>query len=154
MLLSLNNLGYWDQFDGGIKFSAYITNAKVQTGPLDLVFDNVVINNGNGYDSKSGLFRAPSNGIYSFQFSGQQYETTNRSFFTMNIKKNGGFVFNIEDTPSNSDHYGNRNNVNYHWEFELKDGDTINLELYEGSTLYTHNTNFRMYFSGQLISHT
>ena len=151
----MNNLGYWDQFDGGIKFSAYITDAGVQTGPLDLVFDNVVINNGNGYDSKNGLFRAPSNGIYSFQFSGQQHQTTlDTVAFQLMIKKNGGTVFHIEDTPSNSDHYGNRNNVNYHWEFELKDGDNINLELHEGSTLYTHSSLYRMYFSGQLISRT
>ena len=150
----MNNLGYWDQFDGGIKFSAYIAGAGVQTGPLDLVFDNVVINNGNGYDSKSGLFRAPSDGIYSFQYSGQQHETTDSYYFEIIIKKNGGIVFYIEDTPSNSEHYGTRNNVNYHWEFELKDGDTINLELYEGSTLYTPSSSYRMYFSGQLISHT
>ena len=70
------------------------------------------------------------------------------------IKKNGGIVIYIEDTPSNSEHYDTRNNVNYHWEFELKDGDTINLELDEDSTLYTYSSAYRMYFSGQLISHT
>ena len=26
------NLGYWDQFDGGVKFSAYIYNVGVLTG--------------------------------------------------------------------------------------------------------------------------
>ena len=144
------NLGYWDQFDGGVKFSAYIYYVGTLTGPLDLVFDNVVINNGNGYDSKNGVFRAPSNGIYSFQFSGQQSTTTDGNYFGIEIMKNGARLFYILDTASNSDHYGVYNNVNYQWELELKEGDEINLKLDSGDTLFTDSLR-RLYFSGQLI---
>ena len=147
------NLGYWDQFDGGVKFSAYIYNVGVLTGNLDLVFDNVVINNGNGYDSTSGVFRAPSDAIYSFQFSGQQSSTTDGSAIDILIMKNGATLFYIGDTSSNSDHYGYRNNVNYDWELELKEGDEINLRLDIADTLYT-SSKYRLYFSGQLISLT
>ena len=149
------NVGYWDQFDGGVKFSAYIDKADgyTLTGPLDLVFDNVVINNGNGYDSKNGVLRAASNGIYSFQFSGQQSSTTYGTVFDIIIRKNGYNIIDIYDTASNSDHYGVRNNVNYQWELELKEGDEINLRLDTDDTLYTDFDN-RLYFSGQLISLT
>ena len=147
------NLGYWDQFDGGVKFSAYKDYGDTLTGPLSLVFDNVVINNGNGYDSKNGVFRAPSNGIYSFQFSGQQHSTTSGSYFAIGIRKNGVNLFYFLDTASNSDHYGAYNNVNFQWELELKEGDEINLRLYNGKSLFTDSYR-RLYFSGQLISLT
>ena len=147
------NLGYWDQFDGGVKFSAYKDYGDTLTGPLDLVFDNVVINNGNGYDSKNGVFRAPSNGIYSFQFSGQQSTTTGGNEFGIDIMNNGARLFGILDTASNSGHYNYRNNVNYQWELELKEGDEINLQLSSGDTLLTDSYR-RLYFSGQLISLT
>ena len=123
------NLGYCDQFDGGVKFSAYIYNVGVLTGNLDLVFDNVVINNGNGYDSTSGVFRAPSDAIYSFQFSGQQSSTTDGSAIDILIMKNGATLFYIGDTSSNSDHYGYRNNLN--WKKVMKSiCDWISLTLY------------------------
>ena len=153
--LSFYILGYWDLTPqaGGVKFSAYITDVGTLTGPLDLVFDNVVINNGNGYDSKNGVFRAPSNGIYSFQFSGQQHSTTAGSTFYIRIEKNGAILFDIRDAASNSENYDVYNNVNYQWELELKEGDEINLKLDDVSTLYTYRY-ARLYFSGQLISLT
>ena len=62
--------------------------------------------------STSGVFRAPSDAIYSFQFSGQQSSTTDGSAIDILIMKNGATLFYIGDTSSNSDHYGYRNNLN------------------------------------------
>ena len=115
------------------------------------MFDNVVINNGNGYDSSSGVFRAPSNGIYSFQFSGQQSDSTGGVEFALHVQKNGAGLFYIEGTASNSAHYGYHNNVNYQWEVDMQEGDEINLRLVGDDTLYA-TSGYRLYFSGQLIS--
>ena len=115
------------------------------------MFDNVVINNGNGYDSSSGVFRAPSNGIYTFQFSGQQSDSTGGGQFALLVKKNGAGLFYIEGTASNSAHYGYHNNVSYQWELDLQEGDEINLRLNGGDTIYASSSR-RLYFSGQLIS--
>ena len=115
------------------------------------MFDNVVINNGNGYDSSSGVFRAPSNGIYTFQFSGQQGTSTEGNLLVITVQKNGASLFYIDDTASNLGLYGNRNNVSYRWELDLQEGDEINLQLGDSDTLYA-SSDRRLYFSGQLIS--
>ena len=146
------NLGYWDQFDGGVKFSAYKDEGDTLTGTLYLVFDNVVINNGNGYDSENGVFRAPSNGIYSFQFSGQQSSTTAGFVSTIYIMENRARIIYISDTALNYE-LGGYQNINYLWELELKEGDEINLILSGGDNLYADSVH-RLYFSGQLISLT
>ncbi|CAC5382959.1 unnamed protein product [Mytilus coruscus] len=55
-----------------IAFSAYLTH--LDTGPgigklREIVFDKIETNLGNGYDTYSGTFRAPRDGVYAFTWT-------------------------------------------------------------------------------------
>ncbi|KAH3894278.1 hypothetical protein DPMN_018435 [Dreissena polymorpha] len=52
--------------DGGVAFSASLSsNTHFRSGET-LIFENVLLNTGSGFDSRSGEFKAPSSGIYLF----------------------------------------------------------------------------------------
>ncbi|CAC5396489.1 unnamed protein product [Mytilus coruscus] len=50
-------------------FSASMTNAKVLGATEILKFDKVWTNNGDDYDPKTGIFKAPFKGVYQFSFT-------------------------------------------------------------------------------------
>ncbi|XP_062581757.1 uncharacterized protein LOC134243507 [Saccostrea cucullata] len=54
-----------------IAFNAYVTKTlhlKKDT-PVNVVYDGVYINHGNGYNKHTGVFKAPSDGLYLFSWS-------------------------------------------------------------------------------------
>ena len=56
-----------------INFSAFFAALANNTGPFlqdkDLIFTNVITNHGNHYDSTTGIYTAPFNGIYQFMIT-------------------------------------------------------------------------------------
>ncbi|XP_056001748.1 complement C1q-like protein 2 [Ostrea edulis] len=58
------------QNDGLIAFHA-VLKSHLQNVPVNttLKFEDVLLNKGNGYDPKTGVFTAPQNGVYSFDWT-------------------------------------------------------------------------------------
>lgn len=52
--------------DTGVSFSAKLSKHKVFQVDKPIIFDQVITNNGNGYDSETGEFTAPLTGRYMF----------------------------------------------------------------------------------------
>ncbi|KAH3693670.1 cerebellin-3-like [Dreissena polymorpha] len=75
--------------DGGVAFSASLSsNTHFRSGET-LIFENVLLNTGSGFDSRSGEFKAPSAGIYLFSVTVRaQFHRTVSAV----VEKNGGML--------------------------------------------------------------
>lgn len=51
-----------------IAFSAYLSADRTLGRNQHVKFDRVLLNDGNGYEASTGVFRAPVSGVYSFTF--------------------------------------------------------------------------------------
>ncbi|XP_056014450.1 heavy metal-binding protein HIP-like [Ostrea edulis] len=88
-----NGLGYKEKScanNGVVAFQALLQNDISDLGTYQTVkFDTVKLNEGSGYDVKTGKFTAPEDGVYSFSwnvlvYSGKEFHTE--------IVKNGNVV--------------------------------------------------------------
>lgn len=109
-----------------------------------LKFEEVLLNKGSGYDSNTGIFTAPANGVYSF----------NWSF----ISKHGGTVYIsaiVNDvgrvhTCINAQK-SNHINTSGHLLYQLKKRDRVWLRTWYVRATYIHGDRFS-YFSGNRIA--
>ena len=111
-------------------------------GVLD-AFDYVDINEGNGFNGATGIFRAPVAGTYAFTFNGVTSDKLGRTF--VQVLKDGKIHHDIIDANEAD---GN-NNIGDSWMFKLRRGEEVNLEVDIGK-LYTHYYSY-IYFTGQLL---
>ncbi|XP_062589619.1 caprin-2-like [Saccostrea cucullata] len=71
LVLLLSALGNVEMSGDVIAFNAYITKTlHLKEGTLaDVVYDGLYYNHGDAYDQQTGVFTAPSNGLYVFTWS-------------------------------------------------------------------------------------
>ncbi|XP_042258147.1 complement C1q tumor necrosis factor-related protein 3-like [Thunnus maccoyii] len=107
-----------------------------------LVYNKVITNIGDAYNSCTGIFTAPVNGLYYFSFNTYGYNTHNTGAILM---KNGvlqvsTFDFHGADTSDTT----SNNAV-----LQLVAGDKVHLELWENGRVFDHNAHTT--FSGFLL---
>ena len=121
------------------------TTGGDETGST-LTFDKTEVNIGASMSIKSGEFKAPFSGTYSFDFSALSQDK--RKTVHIQIKKNNIVINNIYN-HLNEESTQRFDNMNYHWMLTLSTGDIITLYLANGK-LYTSST-FPVIFSGHLL---
>ncbi|XP_063073833.1 C1q-related factor-like [Engraulis encrasicolus] len=132
-----------------VAFSAslYSSGSKV-VGPFDsdrtIVFRRVLSNIGNAYNSGTGIFTAPVDGVYYFTFTAFTVSTPKRVY----LRKNGQNVVSVTDVADNEDSASNGAVL------ELKKWDQVYLVLSGFSrsrhTLYDNSYHFTT-FRGFLL---
>ncbi|XP_038073668.1 collagen alpha-1(X) chain-like [Patiria miniata] len=127
-----------------VAFSAYRTSAV--TGGIGdvIVFDNIMTNIGDRYDSQSGVFTCSQPGVYFFTTSFLRINTATRPY--VQLKKNGELVFSIYDSHDSYHHQSSNSAV-----LILATGDRVWLEFFGSNRgIYSAGGRFA-YFSGFLI---
>ena len=122
------------------------TTGGDETGST-LTFDKTEVNIGASMSIKSGEFKAPFSGTYSFDFSALSQDR--QKVVRVQIKKNNIVINNIYN-HSNEESKVRYDNINYHWMLTLSTGDIITLHLNDGK-LYTSSTYYPVIFSGHLL---
>ncbi|WAR10014.1 C1QL4-like protein [Mya arenaria] len=75
-----------------VAFSAGLTHNQTIHHAVNVVYDRVYVNVGNGYNSSSGVFTAPTRGYYVFQFHALTH-LDKSSWLTLN--KNDNYLVSI-----------------------------------------------------------
>ncbi|XP_076088722.1 complement C1q tumor necrosis factor-related protein 3-like [Mytilus galloprovincialis] len=93
-----------------------------------VVYHTVVTNIGNGYDKSTGIFTAPSNGIYIFSWT---VLTHNHKYFVTYLALNGNVIIkNYTGANSVADHISSSQNA----VLEIKKDDKVFVKVLEGYT--------------------
>ena len=125
-------------------FYAYGNTGTPSTGN-PFVFDDVQHNIGNHYNSSTGIFTAPMDGIYQFNFFVMGDDTDNR--FMVRLSINGGNNAQASSS-SNANQY---DTATLSMSFLLSENDTVAARYYGNKNAYDtaqiHNG-----FSGFLVS--
>lgn len=143
-------------FYNNIRFSAYLsTNTDYSNGDV-IVFDTEEYDPGSDYNTATGIYTVPVNGVYLFNVgvtlntptSGQRYG------FVIVVNTGAGDVnrfIHIIDTNSTSDLY-----LNGSREFELSQGDLVKVDVFEGSsgTETVRGQSSASFFQGRLVALT
>ncbi|XP_042574584.1 cerebellin-2-like [Cyprinus carpio] len=111
---------------------------------ITLVYEYVLTNIGNAYDTNTGIFTAPVKGVYFFNFV-----VFNPHDIATGVRllKNGNFVVAASDNPPKQDTEDTTcNSVS----LILEQGDQIHLQLIENRRIYTDGLR-RNTFSGHLL---
>lgn len=125
-------------------FTAYKDNGGVYGTVGTVVFNNVVLNRGNHYNSSTGKFTAPVAGVYAFGFYAHT-ETVNANARVITFRKNNSGVSIIYVLPNNS-----REQVGKCFFIQMAAGDTM--ELYNDLTeSWWAGDQSGMMFTGQLV---
>ncbi|XP_056015792.1 heavy metal-binding protein HIP-like [Ostrea edulis] len=92
------------RFHGAIAFHARTSSVLQNLGSYAaVVFGKVTLNSGSAYNGKTGIFTAPTDGIYSFTWT---ILTTDGSYFNTEIVINGNLVgYNYADGKTGSSHH-------------------------------------------------
>jgi len=143
--LILNTASNLAQFGGNINVEGLIlapnqvsfkasrsTDYTLNTS-IVLPFDNVIFNNGDGYDNTTYTFTAPVTGIYFFY---SQFFTNSNDRYMVDFYLNGASLYRIERNQSGS---GGTTTVPGSFTTHLNSGDEVYLERILGSAkLYRH----------------
>ncbi|KAG1944843.1 complement C1q-like protein [Pimephales promelas] len=134
-----------------VAFSATLSaleNGYKVIGPysdaVTLVYENVLTNIGNAYDTYTGIFTAPVKGVYYFNFV---LFNPNAMPTGANLVKNGKHVVAATDNAPSIDTEDTASNA---VSLLLEAGDRINIQLWANRRVYTDG-NRRNTFSGHLL---
>ncbi|XP_016136006.1 cerebellin 9 [Sinocyclocheilus grahami] len=131
-------------FSASLSSSAGIKYFGPYAEAITLVYENVLTNIGNAYDTNTGAFTAPVKGVYFFNFV-----VFNPYDISTGVKllKNGNLVVAASDNPPGQDTEDTTcNSVS----LILEQGDQIRLQLIENRRIYTDALR-RNTFSGHLL---
>ncbi|CAC5358719.1 unnamed protein product [Mytilus coruscus] len=92
-----------------------------------VVYSTVMTNLGNGYDKSTGIFTAPSNGVYIFSWT---VLTHNRKYFVTYLALNGNVIIkNYTGATNVADHISSSQNA----VLEIKKDDKVFVKVLEGN---------------------
>lgn len=135
-------------------FYAYGTASGTNTVGSDIIFPSTTVNNGNHYDTLSGRFTAPINGIYQFNWSSIAGDTS--GIYRFYLKINGALMDETHlrlDTSDSGGEYAD--NAAYCVTWELSAGDYVQIFYEEGAEPFfvdsSPETVSYNYFQGWLI---
>ena len=107
------------------------TLSKIAQGTV-LVFDNAITNSGNGYNTSTGVFRAPIASAYVFSWTIVS-ERGNR--INIALEKNGVYYGMSQSDGVTTQDNGSGSNTAV---IELKAGEEVHLEVNDGDDPSTH----------------
>ncbi|KAK1786568.1 hypothetical protein P4O66_003018 [Electrophorus voltai] len=110
-----------------------------------LVFENVLTNIGNAYDSQTGFFTSPLKGVYVLRVFSEAVGYSAQSL-TAGLFKNGEHAFSTHAHQSGS-FYSTSNGVS----LQLETGDTICMHLYPGTWIFHNGQYHHSSFCSQLL---
>ena len=135
---------------GGVAFSVIreATGSTQENIPNGIItFNREMANFGPAFNLDTGIFKSPVSGYFGFWFSAQTGIANSET--AVQILKNGQVSYVIFD----SNQQDNINNFNYAWQFHLKAGDEVKLNIAKGSLIVQISSVYPMvvFFTGQLI---
>jgi|TARA_R110000823_G_C15573799_1_gene462136 hypothetical protein len=110
-----------------------------------LVFTTTIQNEGNDYDTSTGLYTAPVKGLYSFSFSLLLYGTSNTG---NHFYKNGVDIGIIIQNSSEDGNFVDSSQATIH--VHLEQGDTFSVFNKGSSNEQVHESN-KTWWSGGLV---
>ncbi|CAC5416247.1 COL8A [Mytilus coruscus] len=124
-------------------FSSVLTHAQSVSANAAIKFDRVIINIQDGYDPTTGIFTAPSNGVY--HISSTVMNSKGKTLF-VSLYLNDVTITSIWLNPASQTYeMGTTNMI-----LDLKEGDKVTIRS-RGSYTVHSNLNIHSSFSGYLI---
>ncbi|XP_062611835.1 uncharacterized protein LOC134273660 [Saccostrea cucullata] len=139
-----------------IGFTAGVSSSGSSWSSGKLIFNKVLYNQGNGYDSSSGVFTAPSAGMFVFVVSITSYDSNTIS---VDISLNGYSQVTARANGGSGSSYSGYNSYKYSYSYQsgtnmavlsLKRGDRVWISYNSGTGYYSSSTPITT-FSGFLI---
>ncbi|XP_038059259.1 collagen alpha-1(X) chain-like [Patiria miniata] len=131
-----------------VAFSAYRTSGVTGSSRDIIIFDNIMTNLADGYDSGSGIFTCSTPGAYFFTTSLQRMSSS--THLHVRLKKNREIIFAIYDNHGSYFHQSSNSAI-----ISLASGDRVWLEFASsGRGIRSEPGNKYSFFSGFLIHAT
>ena len=122
---------YLQDIENPIIFSAIKTSGKHYEGSYIDSFDKFLVDDGSEFNLDSGIFKAPTSGVFEFSATLQYTINQYRSFAQIAVLKN--LVTQLEFYEYAEDNNNdNRGNLSFTWMLELKEGDEVRLKTITG----------------------
>ena len=127
-----------------VSFSANVHNSHLTLGVgQTVIYDNILTNNGNGYDDRSGIFTCPVAGTYMFVVDSLSYPG-----IWLKLKLNKQEVARLHVSPLVKDKWS-LTQISRTVILNLKVGDHVKVEnIYKDGMVYAHRYSG---FSGTLL---
>ncbi|XP_062619514.1 complement C1q tumor necrosis factor-related protein 3-like, partial [Saccostrea cucullata] len=128
-----------------VAFHTTLTNHLQNMGKQQtVIFDKVTLNEGNGYDKKTGIFTAPEKGVYTFTWTimtkAEKYFVSEIVHESKRIAKNYADGRGITGYDMSSTHAN----------IKMKKGDKVWIRTYDGYGQYAYGEHWS-YFSGNKL---
>ena len=126
-------------------FAAVRKSGNVEAGS-DIIYDELIVNEGSGMTASSGTFVAPQGGVYFFTAAAETLNT--KLHTTIQVMKNEDVEYYVfRDKKSGAEIY---THVSNQWMMRLDSGDSVKLRLKEGGIFVASDS--QMHFTGQLVA--
>ena len=109
-----------------VSFKASRTTDKTVNTGIELPFDRVLYNNGNGYDNTTYIFTAPASGIYFFY---TQFFTISNNNYTVDFLLNEEIIYRVQRAQNGA---GATTTVSASFTIQLNSGDEVDLKRNSG----------------------
>ncbi|XP_073704988.1 cerebellin 13 [Garra rufa] len=123
-----------------------LASGSQQIGPFDtrktLVYQKIFTNTGNAYDSNTGIFTAPVNGVYFFRFYAHA-QTSDQ--MAVSLHKNNQLQCSVYSMKPQNNANGSNGVV-----LSLQKGDEVYTQMWENSWVYDDGNSYTS-FSGFLL---
>ncbi|XP_051726202.1 cerebellin-1-like [Ctenopharyngodon idella] len=123
-----------------------VASGSQQFGPFEartpLIYKKIFTNTGNAYDSNTGIFTAPVNGVYFFRFYAHAHSSKQMAVSLLKNNQTQCSVF-TEKPVTNA-------NASNGVVLSLEKGDQVSTQLWDNSWVYDYESSFTS-FSGFLL---
>ena len=127
-----------------VAFTAYLSaNIGSPVAGKTVIFDAVILNEGNAYNQVTGIFQAPQDGVYDFFFSTGQYSS---KYAELRLMVNGTLITytRVTNPASSGQQSSSRAFV------RLETGDAVRVVIYSANHIESYHK--MTSFSGVLVS--
>jgi hypothetical protein len=127
-------------------FLARLSTSVTPGANQPIIFNNIVVNDGNVYNTSNGRFTVPTAGLYQIDFHGLGANNTNTADVRLWVNGSNYFIASYGGSG-----YTGYKPVDIHLALKLNTNDYVDIRMWSAGEIMYGDSSYHTWFSGYLV---